>query len=706
MTTTPKTVLLCSLFALLTACSGGAVDVTTTTTTVPPDPTTTVAPDPAIDGPVFRVGLIGDITSANWWAAMDTAASSENRAIQADTKESMFEVSVPGFALVSSLAVDPEPQPPHREGSVWVVEQTIRDDASWSDGQPVTAGDLAFYFDTVRALDLGSTHGAHFPESVTSVEAVDDLTVRVVFASEPTLSDWQAGVALAPFVPAHFWQPYVSDALEAATEARRQTTDSEAVEALIAPSLEDDDPLNDLSAEDISAEDVDAYKDRVAAAAGRDALYGLDITSEPSCGPMILEDWRPGEMARSRSNPGFFGRGTETTAYDDGSVRVAAPGVGDVVYGGDASGAIVAYHVVGPFVSGVEWQEMGGEEEAYAALAEGRIDFVYDPDGMKPDTYQELARDEDVDVSISEGEGFRFLAFNLRKPPMSDPVFRYAVATVIAKEEVISSLFAGSLFPAYTIVNPALTGFAGSDVSRPGWSTDGPMDEGGRISTAVDVLAAAGYSWSTEPETRYDDRGRFVDVIPGEGLTMPNGQQVPELTIVTAPGSADDPLRVTFALWIAEWLRDLGIEARVDATDFDTVIETVIAPTSSEAALSWDLHVLGWGRPDVALPGLTLVALFHSRNGVEFGGLNTTGYSSPEFDSAAGAFLAAKTMEEADHWTREMERIIATDLPYVTLYRDPVIEAFGAGVIFPVGEIMGGHASTANGWPESVRLTD
>ncbi len=407
-------------------------------------------------------------------------------------------------------------------------------------------------------------------------------------------------------------------------------------------------------------------------------------------------------MAVSRSNPGYFDRGTETTVFSDGSVRVARAG-SDTVYGGEASGEVLAHHVVGPFISGVQWRGFGNASAAHEARAAGEIDFVIDRDGLSFTQYNQVAAEGGDKLSISRADGFRFLAFNLRKPPMSDPVFRTAVATVIDKELVASSLFNGTLFPAYTITHPGLSAYGDAEVSRPGWSNGKPMSVAQRFEAAIAMLSEAGYTWDVEPQLVYEDDGALADVVPGSGLEMPNGVDVPDLTIRAAPGSGEDPVRATYALWVQQWMSDLGIPVVTEATDLESIVETAIQPSSAEDVLSWDMHVLGWGGPDPALPGLTLVALFHSRNLVESGGLNTTGYSSPEFDAAADSFVSAQTIEDAVRWTMEMERIVSVDLPYVTLYRPPVIEAVGLDVTLPVGEIMGGHAVAA-GWPEAVRL--
>lgn len=644
-----------ALAVVIAACSGGVTDPATTSTAAAPTTTsTTLPPDPAVDGPVFRVGLTTGLTSVNWWHVFDGAATPENQALVRNTKTALFSVTKPGFALVPAIA-DGAPVQARQQGDIWVVDQPIRDDVVWSDGEPVTADDLVFYFETVRELGLGGEHAAHFPASIVGVSAADEHIVRIEYDRAPSLTDWQTGVGLAPFVAAHFWGPHVDEARGRGEQAR-------------------------------------------------DVLYSVDPTGEPSVGPLVFESWEQGEVAVTASNPDYFARGTETVLYDDGSLRVAVPEGEDTVFGGTAGGPIDAHHVVGPFVSGVHWFEYDTPDEAYEALTSGQLDYVFDPNGMGFTRYNDLAASGDAGLSVSVADGFRFLAFNLRKPPMSDPVFRGAVATVIDKELVASSMFAGMLDPAYTVIHPGFGQFHNPDVDRPGWSDGEPMTEAVRFETAVQMLAEAGYTWDSEPQVVYDDAGSFVDVIPGSGLEMPNGRDVPELTILAAPAMEDDPLRATFALWTAQWLTDLGIEVSADPTDLDSAAGVAISPETTEDVLSWDMHVLGWGRPNIALPGLTLVALFHSRNGVEVGGLNATGYSSAEFDAAADAFSAATTMEEAARRTREMEAIVARDLPYVVLFRPTVIEAHDPSVEFPVESVMGGHAAVGLAWPESVRL--
>jgi ABC-type transport system substrate-binding protein len=187
---------------------------------------------------------------------------------------------------------------------------------------------------------------------------------------------------------------------------------------------------------------------------------------------------------------------------------------------------------------------------------------------------------------------------------------------------------------------------------------------------------------------------------------MPNGESVPELTILT-PGPDYDPFRATYASNVETWMQSLGIPVTAVETDFETIIGATFPPQTPETALMWDMFVLGWGASDPYLPGTSLRAFFHSdQDAVTRGGYNTPGYASEEFDSTANAFDAATTIEEAAQLTKEMDAIVARDLPYVVLFRTPIIEAHRSNVVFPVQSIMGGHQGYPNGWPSAVMITE
>jgi ABC-type transport system substrate-binding protein len=150
-------------------------------------------------------------------------------------------------------------------------------------------------------------------------------------------------------------------------------------------------------------------------------------------------------------------------------------------------------------------------------------------------------------------------------------------------------------------------------------------------------------------------------------------------------------------------MQDLGIPVEAEPTDFNAISAAVFPPQTPETALQWDMYMLGWGGGDVSLPGTSQVAFFHSReDAVTGGGFNTPGYNSARFDEVADAFEAATDLETAAELTKEMDLVLAEELPYVVLFRTPIIEAYGAGVQFPAETIMGGHQGFPNAWPSAV----
>ena len=81
----------------------------------------------------------------------------------------------------------------------------------WSDGTPVTANDVVFTFETVRALELGGSWADVFPDSIKSIHADTPTDLRIEFTQRPSLVVWPNLVGLAPIMPSHVWAGQVED---------------------------------------------------------------------------------------------------------------------------------------------------------------------------------------------------------------------------------------------------------------------------------------------------------------------------------------------------------------------------------------------------------------------------------------------------------------------------------------------------------------
>lgn len=166
---------------------------------------TTTVPAPFI----YRVGVLSGVTTDNFWAFYGTEPSIWNAYVLGPTKPALYTAHASLGSLQPELALsDVEPE---RDETGWHVVVELRPDLAWSDGMAVTAHDLEFTFEAVRALELGGSWADSFPNAVRSVVAESDHRVRIDFTERPQLSVWPHAVGLAPVMAKHVWEEAVSD---------------------------------------------------------------------------------------------------------------------------------------------------------------------------------------------------------------------------------------------------------------------------------------------------------------------------------------------------------------------------------------------------------------------------------------------------------------------------------------------------------------
>jgi peptide/nickel transport system substrate-binding protein len=151
------------------------------------------------DEPVtFTVGLLNEVDSFNPFNGIE-ASSYEMWALTYDflVGYSMKDMS-PEPALAKSWETS-------EDGLTWTFH--MRDDVTWSDGEPLTANDVAYTYN--RVLDGGpeAATWSSYLTSVEKIEATDDYTL------EMTLSKPNAVLPLLPIpiVPEHVWKDVSED---------------------------------------------------------------------------------------------------------------------------------------------------------------------------------------------------------------------------------------------------------------------------------------------------------------------------------------------------------------------------------------------------------------------------------------------------------------------------------------------------------------
>ena len=106
----------------------------------------------------------------------------------------------------------------------------------------------------------------------------------------------------------------------------------------------------------------------------------------------------------------------------------------------------------GPFAADFQYPLYGGQEAAVLALADGEVDYLLNPLGMQRGFQDQVTENPDLTAVVNPTNGYRFLAFNHARAPMSDPAFRDALTALINKEFVTENLLQGVAFPLYVIL--------------------------------------------------------------------------------------------------------------------------------------------------------------------------------------------------------------------------------------------------------------
>ena len=85
-----------------------------------------------------------------------------------------------------------------------------------------------------------------------------------------------------------------------------------------------------------------------------------------------------------------------------------------------------------------------------------------------------------------------------------------------------------------------------------------------------------------------------------------------------------------------------------------------------------------------------VVDFFETAGDSATGGYNLPGYSNPDFDALADQFRAETDSNAAAAMVREMDAIIARDVPYVVLFTTPIFEAYRTTLEFPTTTVLDG----------------
>ena len=587
---------------------------------------------------VYRIAILADMTSSNVWNLFGPGASTYNYVVQANYWPTLYGLSDQRFDLIPFLAAD-FASDLEEEGEFFVSTITLKDNYMWSDGTKVTGEDLAFTAQVVNDFELGG-NWSYWVNGVDRIEVVDELTAKIFYTTRPGLANHEYGVLQDPIAQKAYWEPKLAAAYEALA------------------------PIEDFE------EGSDEYAGAIAEA--QQVIYSLEADGEPIAGPFVFDQWEVGAFVENDQMNDYFFNGTLIELFDDGTYHEIKGDEWEFTAYGDAEGEVILSFENGPHAKSVVYS-IYSQDSAVLALLNGEVDYIYNPNGYGPGLRAQLDGNADVTVAENARLGFRYMAFNIRNAPMDDVVARQAITCMVDKDFLTQNVLQGAALPVYTPVPAGQPFWYNPDVPI---LCDG-MSEQERMEWSVNLLKEAGYTYDVEP-TWNEDRGGSIEW--GEGLKMPNGEYVPELTLL-APSAGYDPLRATAGVLIEQWASSIGFPVSAQLTNFNNILNETLGGGNN-----YDMVIAGWGLtqfPD------HMCDFFLVEYGTET--FAFTGFENERLSELCGEFKSTNDLEYAQTLGYEMQEILATELPYMYLFANPVQDAFNiANIAFPYTEVLGG----------------
>ena len=270
------------------------------------------------------------------------------------------------------------------------------------------------------------------------------------------------------------------------------------------------------------------------------------------------------------------------------------------------------YHLGEPALREVLYELAGGStltrfengELDVAFISVNDIDRARDPDSAIGPLYQQFSQ-----FTIS------YLAFNTQVPPFDDVNVRRALGLSIDRNLIAEVTFKNMIAPATGILMPQLPGYTPEDKT---FQFD--PDEARRL------LAESKYG---------------------------SAENLPPIVITEVGGGAE--ARIDTQAFIEQWREELGVEVRIQQTDFATFLEDQDSGRLQMFNAGWIMDY-----PD---PEDILDLKFHTESE-----LNDVGYSNPEVDE-----ILDRARTEQDGAARlalyqEAERLIIEDAAWLPLY--------------------------------------
>ncbi|HHY95623.1 MAG TPA: ABC transporter substrate-binding protein [Firmicutes bacterium] len=261
-----------------------------------------------------------------------------------------------------------------------------------------------------------------------------------------------------------------------------------------------------------------------------------------------------------------------------------------------------------------------------AALEAGDVDLIHSP--LSPQDLPRLQNNSKLTVKKTNALGFTYVSFNCADPVLKDVRVRQALAHLIDKKAISSSIYQGMDTPGKSPLVPAMWAYS-DDIKDPQYDP----------AQAKTLLEEAGWK-DTDGDGILDKGGRKLSI--------------------SLKTHSEDPNRIQVVEFLQNEFQKNGIEAKVETTEWPTFRDSVQQGKYQLAVLGW----LGLVDPDRAM-----------YNQFRSDGPNNDGkYSNPRVDELLDKGRTTADLEERKQVYREAAQIVVDEVAYdVILYQGYVV---------------------------------
>ncbi|MBV9830645.1 MAG: ABC transporter substrate-binding protein, partial [Marmoricola sp.] len=298
-----------------------------------------------------------------------------------------------------------------------------------------------------------------------------------------------------------------------------------------------------------------------------------------------------------------------------------------------------------PHVDELDFKLYKAQDPAVQALIKGEIDYVND---ITPLQVRALKNRPGITAHNGISPAFEEIGFNTGSidtktgkpmgnpnPAVLDPKFRYALGFAVDRDRLVKSAYQGAALPGSTIIHPAY--------KRWTWTPSKDEEQTFDLTKAGQLLDAAGYKKGADGKR-----------------TMPNGKPIGTLRLYAR---ATDQRSVDTLNFFQEWLKALGIDAKVTAMDESKLGDDITA--GDYDVFQWDWFVEP--DPDGILDDFTCG---------QRGGLSDSWYCDKQYDAMYQQQNQSTDLSAREAVVKKMVQQLYLQAPYIVTAYPTTGEAF------------------------------